>query len=82
MECFPSAASVMEDGILNMSGPEQPRQPVTAKPPMSEFKEAFDYDAAVYRVRWSCSCKGQEAAWLASGGQTGIVRCQRVKLNC
>ena len=81
-QLFPSAASVVKDGVLNMSGPEMPKQPVTAKPAVIDFKEAFDYDAAVYRVRWSCSFKDQEAAWLASGGQTGIVRCQRVMLKC
>ena len=68
-----------------MSGPDLPTQPGiqpgAAKTGPHEVKEAPEYEAPIYKVRWSCSLKGQEAAWLASGGQTGIVRCQRVKLS-
>ncbi len=65
-----------------MSGPEAPMQVVTSRPAAAALKaETFDYDAAVYRVRWSCTSEGQKAAWLASGGQTGIVRCQRISLD-
>ena len=71
----------MRNGVLNMSGPEPPKLPNTSKPAAADCKEKFEYETAIYSVRWSHSLEGQQAAWLASAGQTGIVRCQRVSLN-
>lgn len=50
------------------------------KPPQGK-KEVIDPEAAIHRVRWSCAqASNPDATWIASGGQPGLVRCQRVSV--
>ena len=76
------AASVVKAGVIYMGGQETAKLALAQKAPTAEGKnEDFNPRAAIFRVRWS----GGEAApdrsvWVASGGQTGLVRSQRVML--
>lgn len=61
-----------------MMGQEPARETVGSKLPVVKGDIA-NPSAAVYKVRWSCGQSNDpRATWVASGGATGIVRCQRI----
>lgn len=79
--CFVTGM-VLDQGTVLMAGQQEPELTQAMKPPAADVREDFRYDAAIFRVCWG---KGQavkpKATWLASGGQLGLVRCQRVSLQ-